>query len=600
MDKQTDQIKTEDMPLKRWSLTFNEALEAEYQTWATTHLRQKRRFTLIAGIVLMLVFGLIDHLVFAEGWRLPLILHLAVALPLFSLALAANYYNWQQRYAAHFSLALVVVLELIQLILFPIKIGDSLVFTTTLVLQICLVLAYCLGLLAADFGRGYSGSIVLIMLIIMRLMAGDALPFEWRVLLSSGLVLFLLLSTFALYYRIYGERKFYYTTKGQTRFADKVGATTKSDPVIKRIESPVNKLFYAVSDVIWFITIEGDVAYVSPSVKEFMGYEPEELIGKRAITLMPPEVYRQFESKMTRLYKDKNIVQDVFDFRTKAGLIKSGEIHAKAYSDNEHGDGYVAATRPISEEKVKARASSEKRLKDLSEENTGLKSDLHNLTEEVATLTEKLTIVNREMTASGKISKKTFSRLLSDIFKGYQAELLPGIESQQDKLRQLVKRFKNKSMGKHDLTNYFEQAGFAAKLQVNELAFADNCYKLYDAVANEHKINSARHKMYTLFEGAVVELKEAFSNTEHIVNIDCDDDVMVQTDADLFADLVKYLLLRSLTGALADIKRGAINIRAFRVKQDIVIEYRDNGKLAGDSQFEQFFLQCLHDQAVDD
>ncbi len=592
MTEQSDKIKADEMPIKRWSLTFNEALEAEYQAWAATHLQRRRFFGLVAGVVLMLFLGLVDLLIFAESWRLPLILHSAVALPLFVLAALANYYKWQQKYMRYSEFVLPIVLLVVQFTLLVFVPTDGLTYATTIALQIGLVISYDIAVLAADFSRA-NGHVVFLLIIISRLISRGNLPFEWGVVLSIALLVVFLLSSFALYYRIYVERRHYYTIKGQSRFADKVGAAPKSDPVIKRVESPVNKMFYAVSDVIWFITTEGDVAYVSPSVKEFMGYEPEELIGKRAITLMPPEVYRDFEAKMTRLYRDKNIVQAVFDFRTKAGLIKSGETHARAYTDNQRGDGYVATTRPISEEKVKERATSERRLKDLTEENAGLKSDLHNLTEEVDTLTEKLTVVNRELASSGQIGQKTFITLLADLLASYRDTLLPTIEMQRVKLAQLVKKFDDKSMGKHDLTNYFGQSRGTVKQQRDALAFVDHCYRLYGATADERVVALKPHKIAALFEAAVLELKDAFADTDHVVNIDCADDVVVQSDAELFATLIKYLLLRSLTQSLSAIRRGAIDIKAFQFKQDIVIEYRDNGKGPAQSQFEQFFLQCL-------
>ncbi len=599
MNNSTEQQITEKIPIKRWSLAFNEALEAEYAEWSATSVMTKIRINLIAGLVLIALFAVVDFLIYST-WKLPLIMHLAIGAPLIGLTLAATYFDWGRRNLRYALAGLSVLLPLLQFVIMWQAPAEPIANILTSAVLLGILFAYSSAVLANEFLPAIIGQAVLYLLVMVRITSLDYIIFEWRVILLTALFLTLLLSGFALYYRIYADKRFYYLTKGQTRFVDKVAPMTKSDPVIKKVESPINKMFYAVSDVIWFITTEGDIAYVSPSVKEFMGYEPEELIDKRAITIMPPEVYRDFESKVTRLYKDKNLIQEVFTFRTKAGLLKSGEMHVRAYTDNERGDGYVGSTRPISEEKIKQKATSEKRLKDLTEENASLKSDVHNLNSEINTLTEKLTLVNRELTASDKIGRKAFGELIFELLESYRTELVPDIEEQRVKVQQITKKFKDKSMGKYDLKNYLENALINLNSQTDELAFASNCYQLYKEITNNNrKINTKSYKISTLFEQTVIELKQTFSESEHIVNIECSAELSLSTDERLFSNLIRYLILKSLTQSLKNIKKGSIKAKVFQFNADLVIEYKDNGKASTNSAFEMFFLNCLQKSGYD-
>ncbi len=594
MNNSTEQLMTENIPIKRTTLTFNEALEAEYNTWSMTTFLPKIRISLLAGFALVVFFAIVDFFMHEKTWQLSLTLYLTVGLPLIAVALGATFIEAGRRHLRYIILALCILLPLLQFVILwqmqskPIELG----LNSAIMLGI--LFAYTLAVLANDFLVSIVGNAVIYMLTMVRIATNVHILFQWRLILLTALFFILLLSGISLYYRIYANKRLYYLTKGQSRFVDKVAPMTKSDPVIKKVESPINKMFYAVSDVIMFITTEGDIAYVSPSVKEFMGYEPEELIGKRAITLMPPEVYRDFESKVIRLYKDKNIVQDVFSFRTKAGLLKSGEMHVRAYTDNARGDGYVGSTRPISEEKIKQKATSEKRLKDLTEENASLKSDVHGLTSEIDTLTEKLTLVNRELTASDKIGRKAFSALLFELLESYNTELTPNIAEQRDKLQQLTKKFNDKSMGKYDLKNYLENALINLNGQTDELAFATNCYQLYRGIVdNNKKINTKLYNISTLFEKTVIELKRSFSLSEHIINIDCSAELSLNTDERLFSNIVRYLILKSLTQSFKNIKKGSVKAKVFQFNADLVIEYKDNGKATEHSAFETFFVKCL-------
>ncbi len=593
MENKPNQINSDNMPINRWLLTFNPALEGEYTEWLGDEQMAKLRLSQLLGAFILLCFAALDFAFGDALGKFSLTVHLLVALPLALVLFASTYLQWGRRYFKYSSLLFAAMLPLAQLVAFwlaphaPFSLATHAVF-------LALTFVYAAVVLSLHFLPIVVVNAVAYLAIVLRLYSYSDLNSDWRTAIAFSLLAFGGIATIGSYYRIYGDKKLYYTLKGQSRFADKVNPMTKSDPVIKRVESPINKMYQAISDVIWFITIDGDVAFVSPSVKEFMGYEPEELIGKRAITLMTPEAYRDFEAKLTRLYKDKNIVQDVFSFKTKAGLLKMGETHVRAYTDNERGDGYVGTTRPISEQKAKEKETNEKKLKELTDENGSLKNDLHNLTEELNTITEKLTVVNRELASSDKVGKKTFAAALGELLDNWRAKQLLLIQSHDDSVVQLQKKFNDKTMGKYDLKHYLANARDTIRLQSNTIAFAENCYTIYNLMLAEDKKSTVETcNVRTLFERIVLELKQAFGESDYVVDVDCKSDLTIEADSRLLIALMRHLILQSLTQSLKSEKRATITIKAYRVADELIVEYGDSGQGAIADDLEQFFLKCL-------
>ena len=66
--------------------------------------------------------------------------------------------------------------------------------------------------------------------------------------------------------------------------------------VLQEKEQRYRNLVEVNSDWMWEVDCRGVYTYVSPQVKEILGYEPEELLGKKAFDFMPPqEAVRVFE-----------------------------------------------------------------------------------------------------------------------------------------------------------------------------------------------------------------------------------------------------------------------------------------------------------------
>ena len=63
----------------------------------------------------------------------------------------------------------------------------------------------------------------------------------------------------------------------------------RSEETLRESEEKYQALIESTSDWGWQVDADGVYTYASPKVKELLGYEPEEVIGKTPFDLMPPE-----------------------------------------------------------------------------------------------------------------------------------------------------------------------------------------------------------------------------------------------------------------------------------------------------------------------
>ena len=77
--------------------------------------------------------------------------------------------------------------------------------------------------------------------------------------------------------------------KAMREFEEFKAAHGRVEEVLRESEERFRSLVEATSDWIWEINSDGIYTYVSPNIKDRLGYEPDEVIGKTPFELMPKE-----------------------------------------------------------------------------------------------------------------------------------------------------------------------------------------------------------------------------------------------------------------------------------------------------------------------
>jgi PAS domain S-box-containing protein len=106
------------------------------------------------------------------------------------------------------------------------------------------------------------------------------------------------------------------------------------------------------SDIIFILDRLGAISYASPSVERFLGYPPDELIGKRSLDLIlsddQPKAVDDFGSA---LLTKEVVIPNVFRIRHRDGTERILEGFGKNLLDNPVVAGFVMNVRDVTERK---------------------------------------------------------------------------------------------------------------------------------------------------------------------------------------------------------------------------------------------------------
>ncbi len=84
-----------------------------------------------------------------------------------------------------------------------------------------------------------------------------------------------------------------------------IAQTKESRDIQAAGEKKYRDLTESVSDWIWEVDSQGVYTYTSPKVKDLIGYEPDEIIGKTPFDLMPPEEAKRVSEIFLSIAKEK-------------------------------------------------------------------------------------------------------------------------------------------------------------------------------------------------------------------------------------------------------------------------------------------------------
>jgi len=133
---------------------------------------------------------------------------------------------------------------------------------------------------------------------------------------------------------------------------------------LRESEERFRSLVETTSDWIWEVDVNSFYTYVSPKIKDILGYEPEEIIGKTPFDLMPADEIERVSKKFKAAIESKKSITRL----ENTNLHKDGRLIVLETSGvpifNENGDllGYRGIDRDITDRK-----QAEEKLKESEE-----------------------------------------------------------------------------------------------------------------------------------------------------------------------------------------------------------------------------------------
>jgi PAS domain S-box-containing protein len=147
-----------------------------------------------------------------------------------------------------------------------------------------------------------------------------------------------------------GKQRFYKTIAEQGAIALSAARLHKT---IRESQQRFRILVETLSDWVWEVDQRGTYTYISPKVKDLLGYEPEEVLGKNPFNFMQPQEVKRMKSMLGQLFKTRKPMVNLENTHFhKNGRVVIFETSASPFFDSDgRFMGYHGTNRDITERK---------------------------------------------------------------------------------------------------------------------------------------------------------------------------------------------------------------------------------------------------------
>jgi PAS domain S-box-containing protein len=575
----------EDMRMNLFTLSFEGKIEDQYKAHEMKREMGQRRIGLIIAVIIYGLFGVMDLLIMPEIKNIAWFIRFAIFIPLTLTVFIASY--WEKLMPWMEALISVVIIasglgHLVILSYAPPEVRAH------YYMGLVIFMLFSLTILRTDFVKSVISGFVIFLGYVFF-----AIQIEKALFVSLYTSVFILLSCWVIcaatcYLLEYKSRSNYYLNQiiHTGRLPKLPGQEViKEKTVVKTVESPVNKLYENLTDFVWFMTRSGELKYLSPSVKDFIGYEPEDLEGKRAQTVYSTNSYQVLESQLALLGQSTNRLNLVLEYKTRAGLIKDGHAVIVRYQDKRMGDGYLGSTR-VDEEALSAKGASVE---------VGQSYDIEAFEKEKEKLHKALLAAQEELTVLKGIEEMQLlpvqvdlpvtrdAEVVGQLFDGFKRDLYQeqnkSIERLMLKTRQLEEKFSTQSMKKYDLETYLQEttshmAMMEKRMQLQELVqdvFVKHLTGDQDTITEETVLADK------VLQKSFVALSPIFKGTQFVIEFDCPEQVSLRTQTGLLKSVIQSLIALSILYGFKSTNKGVVELKVEVRDAALVMHYLDDG-----------------------
>ncbi|MCG6553600.1 MAG: GAF domain-containing sensor histidine kinase [Candidatus Magnetominusculus sp. LBB02] len=156
--------------------------------------------------------------------------------------------------------------------------------------------------------------------------------------------------------------------------------------------------------------------------------------------------------------------------------------------------------------------------------------------------------------------------------------------------KKIAAMFSDKQITKTDLDKYLFVAAEDADLIVKNLFRAADLIRSFKMVsADQTSWEKRRFNLSAYLNDIVVSLRPQLRRTPHVVTVECDEGLELNSYPGAFAQIITNLLINSILHAYDEGTKGTILIEAIPLDDEIILRYRDDGKGIPDADIKKIF-----------
>ncbi|WP_105187819.1 sensor histidine kinase [Pseudoalteromonas sp. T1lg48] len=160
----------------------------------------------------------------------------------------------------------------------------------------------------------------------------------------------------------------------------------------------------------------------------------------------------------------------------------------------------------------------------------------------------------------------------------------------QERLAELEQAHSNQTLTPAELAQFISEAKQSTELLSSNLTRASELVASFKQIAVDQASEAVRTINFKEYLGEVIRsLHPKLKHTEHEINIQCPDDLVLNLPAGAISQIFTNLIMNSLIHGFEGVKHGHIDILVRDQDNRVLIEYSDDGCGVNAAQLEQLF-----------
>ncbi len=296
-------------------------MEEEFKEEGYANFISKKRVGLIIGVVIFLIFGLIDYLLFSRLKGLIWFIRFAIVIPSF---LAVFSLTYMDKFKPHIQKAIPAVIllmsfaHLLSLRYIPFQ------ATASFFSGYILLIIYAFLLMRSGFKSGLLEMVLMTVFYGFFVLSNDNIEDVDKII---GMILVLCTSFIGVlytYFAEYSDRKHFILKKRHKYNVEKFDISD-----------------FPFEEAILFIDEEGKCKYLSKQVENLIALNREDVIDKSVSRIFSANDKLRFEDSIDKKHQDEALLEECFHVVNKGGLEVPLALTATHHVDPTFGKGYI-------------------------------------------------------------------------------------------------------------------------------------------------------------------------------------------------------------------------------------------------------------------
>jgi len=354
----------------------------------------------------------------------------------------------------------------------------------------------------------------------------------------------------------------------------------RSAEALRVSEEKYRTILESMQEGYFEVDLTGKLKFFNESAAKILGYSMQEMANLDYRDYTNKKTAEKMFQAFNRLYSSGKSV-NVMDY----GVVrKDGGTRILSMSTslirNQQGepDGFRGVARDDTarkraEEKIRQMNDElerrvEKRTAQLNETNLVLKQSLSTVKK-----TQDRLVQTEKMASLGSLVAGVAHEINTPVGIGVTASSLL-----EEKTRQINSLHASGEMKRSDLEKYLKTANDASAsilLNLNQAADLIRSFKQVAVDQSNEERRSFRVKEY--INNVLLSLRPKLKKTEHHVQVECPENLKINSYPGAFSQIVTNLVMNSLLHGFSGIDRGEIQIKFSKTDADYLLTYSDNG-----------------------